>query len=955
MNKFKYLGVCATALLTIAPVATSAVAFAFQPVVTDVRAEVNSDYQSSLDNGFNSNASVSLDQLSGLTDLGGDYSSGNGNIVYDNVGNSNSLFSTSTDAYAKLYDKLNNSLLRLLVKDGAIVGFLSNSNYRTTMNVTGDKITPATGSGDLIHQLQTLSSGQTFKVTLTTRDSAGDVKGTKVINVTVVNNPAKISLGSIPSRRVDNGSATSQTENGSDNAAVIKDYAGRQIFSAIELNSAVNNSTYYYQKTGSSALITKDYRNYDLTSNNTVEVVKQYIPVPYTKEISDRYNARDFVFLTQDANDQNLATITNTPVTPGSNAVAYVIRRIIIGNVTDKSYPVFRYGSTDANGTTTISTVKDGQTLTPNKVDAASLSYTYNDQNSLDQLKNYLEGKFQTTTDGAGNFKAYNNIDTVDSNNSEVGTIKFILPPVDAKTGTQYVLASVTNNTTGIEATVKIPVTVKGIPNAAVAPTITKFPENSQVTVNSKSTTKYDAKADVAATYLDANGATQTLPAANISISVKNANGSDVVLNSDGTVPTTTSGTYTVHYTFTNPNDTSKVATKDLTLTVSSSDLVAPTVTGFKDNATYTLSNNQQKEVSPFASVLGMSDVKASYVGSDGATHTLDPNKVTFKITNKQGQTVALNSNKLISMTTPDTLTINYIWTNPDDPTKTVTKTSTLVINSVVSQPITAKYSGSETANPKVMAGTPFNVLNNMSFTYSYTDPSTSTPTTPITETVPNNFVSVKVTKDGVNVPLSSNTFATSAGTYNISYSITNPKDNATTLNYTRTLTVQQSTGQTPALEDKDGVLWIKYVPGYGVNLWKTPGVTGGAETLPDGSYRKLKHGTAWKYFQTATYPDGSKWYKLGNNQWVSALYVSLVGNTDDSWNVQPVTGVGVINYVPGYGVNVWTTPDQKLYTKKLPDGTAWQFFKIATNNGKTMYNLGGNQWVDSQYFVPKG
>ena len=75
--------------------------------------------------------------------------------------------------------------------------------------------------------------------------------------------------------------------------------------------------------------------------------------------------------------------------------------------------------------------------------------------------------------------------------------------------------------------------------------------------------------------------------------------------------------------------------------------------------------------------------------------------------------------------------------------------------------------------------------------------------------------------------------------------------------------------------------------------------------------------------------------------------------NSDD-WKITNVSGDGVVNYVPGYGINLWTSPDQKTWTKKLPHGSAWKFFKVAKKGNVTMYNLGGNQWVDSNFFILK-
>ncbi len=60
----------------------------------------------------------------------------------------------------------------------------------------------------------------------------------------------------------------------------------------------------------------------------------------------------------------------------------------------------------------------------------------------------------------------------------------------------------------------------------------------------------------------------------------------------------------------------------------------------------------------------------------------------------------------------------------------------------------------------------------------------------------------------------------------------------------------------------------VKYVPGYSISVWKTPG----GKAVPN---LKLKHGTSWKVFSKTTY-QGKIWYSLGKNQWVEAKYLTI-------------------------------------------------------------------------------
>lgn len=130
---------------------------------------------------------------------------------------------------------------------------------------------------------------------------------------------------------------------------------------------------------------------------------------------------------------------------------------------------------------------------------------------------------------------------------------------------------------------------------------------------------------------------------------------------------------------------------------------------------------------------------------------------------------------------------------------------------------------------------------------------------------------------------------------------------------------------------------------------------------------RTLPFGSNWKTFRQLN--NGFLWYNLGGNQWVSEFdvepverlsypTVDKVNKADSNTTSQPknVTGTLRINYVPGYGIAVWTQPAGKNYVKgkKLKHNTNWKFFKTVQINGRTWYNLGGNQWIDGKYAVVK-
>ena len=65
---------------------------------------------------------------------------------------------------------------------------------------------------------------------------------------------------------------------------------------------------------------------------------------------------------------------------------------------------------------------------------------------------------------------------------------------------------------------------------------------------------------------------------------------------------------------------------------------------------------------------------------------------------------------------------------------------------------------------------------------------------------------------------------------------------------------------------------------------------------------------------------------------------------------------VGKINYVPGYGVNLWKLNEDKsvswIAPRRLTTGTNWKVFGYTDVNNNRLYNLGGNQWVYSKFIV---
>lgn len=70
---------------------------------------------------------------------------------------------------------------------------------------------------------------------------------------------------------------------------------------------------------------------------------------------------------------------------------------------------------------------------------------------------------------------------------------------------------------------------------------------------------------------------------------------------------------------------------------------------------------------------------------------------------------------------------------------------------------------------------------------------------------------------------------------------------------------------------------------------------------------------------------------------------------------VKAATEVGTINYVPGYGVAVRSTPkyDNNMTGQYLKHGTSWKVIKTATDaNGEKWVDLGKNQWIPAKYLA---
>lgn len=134
----------------------------------------------------------------------------------------------------------------------------------------------------------------------------------------------------------------------------------------------------------------------------------------------------------------------------------------------------------------------------------------------------------------------------------------------------------------------------------------------------------------------------------------------------------------------------------------------------------------------------------------------------------------------------------------------------------------------------------------------------------------------------------------------------------------------------------------INYVSGYSVAVWqRANGVQATSKKLPTG--------TRWASYGAVQQGDNDFYLNVGGDQWIDSNYADLAGENSS----QEMRGVVTIQYVPGYGIAVWNSAsgDRQIVRRAvLRHGTQWQIYRRAVVNGRTWYNLGGNQWIDGGF-----
>ena len=194
-----------------------------------------------------------------------------------------------------------------------------------------------------------------------------------------------------------------------------------------------------------------------------------------------------------------------------------------------------------------------------------------------------------------------------------------------------------------------------------------------------------------------------------------------------------------------------------------------------------------------------------------------------------------------------------------------------------------------------------------------------------------------KNSKGEPEVTISGDVDTQTPGVYQLIYKATSVGGATTTMTRNITVLPKETNGDNWQVNEFASIGYINYVPNYGINVWNAPaGVFTG---------QRLAHGSAWKIFKKATNAQGKVFYNVGKNQWIDGQYVSFSPVT----SLKPLKGIVTIDYVPGYGVNLWKKPNSSggYYAgRKLKHGTQWKTFGL--ENG--FYKVGNNQWIQGKY-----
>ncbi|WP_416353627.1 hypothetical protein ACNAN0_01230 [Agrilactobacillus fermenti] len=153
--------------------------------------------------------------------------------------------------------------------------------------------------------------------------------------------------------------------------------------------------------------------------------------------------------------------------------------------------------------------------------------------------------------------------------------------------------------------------------------------------------------------------------------------------------------------------------------------------------------------------------------------------------------------------------------------------------------------------------------------------------------------------------------------------------------------TADTSYVSTASYSDVNGVGKVFFTGSRGIVLYNKP--EGKQVNDANGNPRFLQDQSRWKVFRKAVLSDGSAWYEVGRNQWISARFTMI-----------EQAGVGTIDFLPNLGLTLWDLEPDGVHAtgRRLDNGTQWQTFGNIMVDGREYTNLGANQWIESQYLT---
>ncbi|MEE6716409.1 SLAP domain-containing protein [Schleiferilactobacillus harbinensis] len=180
-------------------------------------------------------------------------------------------------------------------------------------------------------------------------------------------------------------------------------------------------------------------------------------------------------------------------------------------------------------------------------------------------------------------------------------------------------------------------------------------------------------------------------------------------------------------------------------------------------------------------------------------------------------------------------------------------------------------------------------------------------------------------------VSVSGDVDTTTPGTYTLTYTVKNTQGNTST--FTRTVVVKDG-----ALTESnaDGVVYINKADG--AKIYSDQATTSATDKTLDNT-------TAWKFHSVVKDSAGKiVAYNLGGKQYVKASEVSTSP-------VKSQAGVFTVHYPANAKWSIAVYNSNLKVQKLIPAKSTWLTFGTKTlKDGKSYYNLGGNQWVRTDY-----